>query len=79
MVERTIDGQKRVFKAPKQAQLTERGRKYLAYQGRENELDRFRSLTRNDLIELVYEHEERIEILESALETMKRQFQNLQR
>jgi len=43
MVERVINGQKRVFQHPKQAELTEKGHQYLEHSERED-LDEYENL-----------------------------------
>lgn len=62
---RIINGQKRTFKAPKQAHLTETGRTLDLY---EEDLDQYQDLSHLELVEQVY-------LLESEIEELKRSFE----
>jgi len=72
MVERIINGQKRVFQHPKQAELTEKGRQYLKEAEQEG-IDEYQNLSHRELVEQVHELEERIGRLEKKFETFHRQ------
>ncbi|AZH26682.1 winged helix DNA-binding protein [Haloplanus aerogenes] len=73
MVERVIDGQKRVFQAPKQAELTENGQERLKQD--EEDLDQYENLTHRELVEKVHQVEEQVESLEARLNTFQKQVQ----
>jgi predicted transcriptional regulator len=68
---RVIDGQKRKFKAPKQAELTEHGEQVL--QNKEADMDEYRDLTREELVEKIHRLEGRIEDLENKFNTLRSQ------
>jgi predicted transcriptional regulator len=68
---RVIDGQKRKFKAPKQAELTEHGEQVL--QNKEADMDEYRDLTREELVEKIHRLEGRIEGLENKFNTLRSQ------
>jgi predicted MarR family transcription regulator len=76
MVERIIDGQKRVFQAPKQAELTDEGKQYLEETEKEN-LEEYKDLSHNELVEKVNRIEARIEKLEKKFEVFRDQVQDL--
>ena len=71
MVERIINGQKRVFQAPKKAELTEKGRKRLEQE--EADLDSYENLTHRELVEKVRELENQVEGLERQLTMFRKQ------
>jgi len=73
-VERVINGQKRVFQHPKQAELTEKGEKYLERSDQED-IDQYENLSHRELIEKTHELEEKIEELEKKFELFQRQVQ----
>jgi DNA-binding transcriptional regulator YhcF (GntR family) len=73
-VERVIEGQKRVFQHPKQAQLTEKGEQYLE-QAERQELDEYENLTHRELVEKTHELEKRVEELENKFEVFRDQVQ----
>ena len=75
MVERVINGQKRVFQHPKQAQLTEKAKQYLE-QTEQEDLDKYEDLTHKELVQEVYDLKERVQTLENGLATFQRQVQN---
>lgn len=70
-VERVIDGQKRVFDAPKQATLTEQAVNYL--QSTETATTQYEDLSREELVETVHDLETRIDQLEDAFESFRKQ------
>ena len=72
MIERTIDGQKRVFEHPKQAQLTDKGQEHLS----ENPPQNYEDLSHKELVQKVRTLEQEIEQLKSSLNTFKGQVQN---
>jgi len=74
MVERVVDGQKRVFQHPKEAELTEEGREYLKRDY--SEVSLYEDLSRRELVEKVKELDKRVASLESSLSTFKKQIQN---
>jgi predicted transcriptional regulator len=75
-VERIIDGQKRVFQHPKQAELTEEGEKYLQDSEREH-IDEYDDLSHNELVEKIYRLEKQIEELDKKFEVFRDQVQDL--
>ena len=75
-VERVIDGQKRVFQHPKQAELTEQGEQYLEQEDLED-VEMYEDLTRRELVEKVHELEEQIEELENKFEVFRNQVRDL--
>jgi predicted transcriptional regulator len=75
-VERIIDGQKRVFQHPKQAELTEEGEEYLRDSEREH-IDEYDDLSHNELVEKIYRLEKQIEELEKKFEVFRDQVQDL--
>jgi len=70
-VERVIDGQKRVFDAPKRATLTEHAVDYL--RSTETENTQYSDLSKEELVETVHELEERIDRLENGFEGFRKQ------
>lgn len=75
MVERTVDGQKRVFKAPHQAHLTDKAKEYLEQTRIKEDAERFEDMSREELVEKIRDHEDRIDRLETAVEMLKASFQ----
>lgn len=71
MVERVIDGQKRVFQAPKRAELTEKGLEALEKTG--EEIEEYEDLSHNEIVEKVHELENRMKKLEKKFDTLRRQ------
>lgn len=74
MVERVIDGQKRVFQHPKTAELTEKGRTLLQ-ESEQPDLDQYQDLTREELVEKTHRLEQRINDLEQSFEIFRKQVQ----
>ena len=75
-VERVIDGQKRVFQHPKQAELTEQGRQYLEREDLED-VEMYENLSHRELVEKTHELEKRVEELERKFEVFRDQVQKL--
>mgnify|MGYP000385529279 CR=1 FL=1 len=73
-VERIIDGQKRVFQHPKQAELTEKGEQYLEH-SEEQDLDEYENLSHRELVKRVYSLEREITDLKQAFKTFQKQIQ----
>ena len=73
-VERVINGQKRVFQHPKQAELTDKGEQYLEDTNRED-LDEYENLSHSELVEKTHELEKRVEELEKKFKTFREQVQ----
>lgn len=73
MVERVVDGQKRVFRHPSRAELTDRGQGCVASAG-EAPGD-YRDLSRKELVERMHRLEARIEELEEQFEIFREQVQ----
>lgn len=74
MVERVVDGQKRVFQHPKQAQLTEKGEDYLESADRED-LDEYENLSHKELVKMAHRLEKQVEELEQSFEIFRKQVQ----
>ena len=70
-----VDGQLREYDRPKPVNLTELGEQYFEWIDRQQNLEQYYSLSREELVELVYDHDRRINRLESAIEMLKDQFQ----
>jgi len=75
-VERIINGQKRVFQHPKEAELTEQGKQFLENTDRED-LDEYENLSHRELVEKTHELENRVEELERKFEVFRDQVQKL--
>jgi predicted transcriptional regulator len=75
-VERIINGQKRVFQHPKQAELTDKGKQYLENTDRED-LDQYENLSHSELVEKIHRLENRVEELEKKFEVFRDQVQKL--
>lgn len=73
-VERVIDGQKRVFQHPKQAELTEKGKQYLEHTDRKD-LEEYENLTHRELVEKVHQLEKQVREVEEKFETFQKQVQ----
>lgn len=74
MVERVVNGQKRVFQHPKKAELTEKGNQYIKRNS--GEVSLYEDLNRRELVQKVKKLDKRVESLESSLSTFKKQIQN---
>jgi hypothetical protein len=70
-VERIIDGQKRVFDAPKEATLTQTGLQYLHTPNQDS--TRYEDLSKEELIEKIYDLENRVTQLENGFEAFRQQ------
>ncbi|MDZ7688645.1 MAG: hypothetical protein U5J64_07985 [Halobacteriales archaeon] len=70
MVERVVDGQKRVFEAPKKAELADKNRQILDEIKSEDYI-----YTRKELVERVNELEGKIERLELQMDVFQKQIQ----
>lgn len=70
-VERIIDGQKRVFDAPKEATLTNTGIHYLHTTNQDR--GQYEDLTREELIEKIHNLEDRVAQLENGFEAFRQQ------
>jgi len=75
-VERVIEGQKRVFDAPKPAHLTDKGDDYFDWTDRTADTDRYQELSRDELVRRITELEQRVDELETAVTTFQRQVQD---
>jgi len=71
MVERVINGQKRVFEHPKQARLTDKATNHL--DGKPSQ--KYDDMTHEELVERVHELEEEVDSLRRSLETFREQIQ----
>lgn len=74
-VERVIDGQKRVFQHPKQAELAEKGEHYLNHSGRKS-LDEYENLSHKELVEKIHELEKQVEELQGKFRVFRQQVLN---
>lgn len=74
-VDRVVDGTRQVFEAPKQAELTELGQRFLEAEDFV-ESEEYRKLTYDELVEQVRELESRLESLERRLDVFSRQVKN---
>jgi predicted transcriptional regulator len=75
MVERVINGQKRVFQAPLQAEPTEKGLQTLNEQNQEG-LEKYEDLTHGELVEKVRDLEDEVDKMRESFRLLKRQIQN---
>jgi predicted transcriptional regulator len=73
-VERIINGQKRVFQHPKQAELTDKGQQYLENTDRED-LDKYENLSHSELVKKTHDLEKQVQELEQKFETFRSQVQ----
>lgn len=75
-----VDGQKRNFKRPRQATLTEQGVTYCAQADHRESMTQYEALTREELVEELHAHDRRIEQLETTVRLLRDQIhQALQR
>lgn len=74
MVEKIVNNQKRKFKAPKTAQLTDLGQRYLD-QAEPVDLERYEDMTRPEIIQKLIKLEDQIDELEEKLEIYRKQLQ----
>ena len=72
MVERVVDGQKRVFQHPKKAELTDKGRRTLRESDQED-LEAYQNLTHKELVVKIRSLEKDINKLENAFEAFRKQ------
>jgi len=70
-VERIIDGQKRVFDAPKEATLTEQAIQYL--QSTNQDSTKYQDLSREELVHKIHDLEDRVNRLERGFESFRQQ------
>ena len=71
-VERVIDGQKRVFQHPKQAELTQKGEQYLEETDRKD-LDEYENLSHRELVEKVHRLEQELSEVKKAFRQFRKQ------
>jgi predicted transcriptional regulator len=76
MVDRVIDGTRQVFEAPKQASLTGKGRKYLQQSDGHDDSVKYRTMTRDELIERVHELERTVEELGTQVDGIQQDVSN---
>jgi predicted transcriptional regulator len=74
MVERVINGQKRVFQHPKQAQLTDKGGQHLE-ESEHEDVKGYEELSHNELVERVTIVEKDLDELKEAFKLFKKQIQ----
>jgi predicted ArsR family transcriptional regulator len=75
-VERTDrQGQTRVFKAPYEAELTDKAGRYVQQQDAAADLDQYRQLSHDELVQTVHDLEQRVDRLEQGFEAFRRQVQ----
>lgn len=70
-----INGQIREYDTPKPVELTDLGEDYFEWTDRQQDLQRYYSLSREELVELIHDHDQRIDRLESAVEMLRNEFQ----
>lgn len=73
MVERVVNGQKRVFKAPTEAQQTKRTNKILGID--QEEVERYKNLSQKELTAKVRELEAEVQSLQRSFEVFRKQVQ----
>lgn len=71
---RIINGQKRTFKTPKQADITPQGVQILE-QDESKDLDQYENLTHKQLVEKIHQHETEIQRLEKTIKGFRKQVQ----
>lgn len=69
-ITREVDGQRRKFKAPRTISLTDDGTNYLEHH---TSKQAYRDMEREELIEKLYSLEQRVETLETGLESFRKQ------
>ena len=74
MVERVVDGQKRVFQHPKQAELTDEGREYLEESDSED-VTEYEDMSHGELVERVVDLEQDVDELKESFRLFKKQIQ----
>lgn len=74
MVERVVDGQKRVFQHPKQAELTEKGLQYLE-ESQSEDVTEYEDVSHGEIVERVGDLEDELEELKEAFRLFKKQIQ----
>lgn len=72
MVERVVEGQKRVFQHPKEAELTEKGEQYLEQINQET-TEAYEDLSHNELVKKVRQLESEVSQLEQKFEIFRNQ------
>ena len=72
MVERAINGQKRVFQAPKQAELTDEGKQYLE-ETEQEDLEEYEDLSHRELVDKVYRLEQELNGIKGAFRQFRKQ------
>lgn len=66
-----VDGQKRNFKAPREARLTDTGAGYLTET--DDELTRYQKMSYDEILEQVYDLEQRVTHIEAAFDAFRQQ------
>jgi len=74
-VERVIEGQKRVFQHPKQAELTEQGEQYLEQEDLED-VEMYENLSHRELVQRIHQLEQDMAELQQSFQTFRKQVQN---
>jgi DNA-binding MarR family transcriptional regulator len=75
-VERIINGQKRVFQHPKQAELTDKSQQYLEHSEQKDlDANKYENLSHTELVRKVRDLEEHVEELQKSLELFREQVQ----
>jgi hypothetical protein len=72
MVERVVDGQKRVFQHPKKAELTDKGHQYLKQSDKED-LKAYQDISHRELVEKVRRLEHRVDGLDRRVKVFRKQ------
>jgi hypothetical protein len=72
MVERVVNGQRRVFQHPKTAELTDKGEQVLEHL-EQDDLEKYENLSHRELVEKVHQLEKQVEGLEQKFDIFRSQ------
>ena len=75
MIERVVNGQKRVFQHPKQAELTSEGSKIVEGLDQDETGSGYEDMSHSELVETVRELEEEVEDVKQSFRLFKKQIQ----
>ncbi|KAB7514618.1 hypothetical protein DM867_05730 [Halosegnis rubeus] len=70
---RLVNGQKRTFQSPKNAQITSQGLQALEENQQEEKLDQFENLSHRELVEKTRQHEAEIQRLKNQIANFRKQ------
>jgi predicted transcriptional regulator len=74
MVERVVDGQKRVFQHPKKAELTEKGEEYLE-NAEQEATEMYEDMSHREVVNKLHDLEDEVARLQDAFEAFRKQVQ----